>query len=137
MFSWSFWRAALERAIRTTAQTWLALWAGAGVLDAFTIDPGEAFGVGLGAALLSLLTSVVAEQVSPATGPSLGAEKPVAAPRRRRTQAGYISEGLLGGLQLVGLATVVAGALVHSIGLVVLGFLAIIIGLVLLVVLRR
>lgn len=136
MFSWSFWRATLERAIRTIAQTWLALWAGAGILNAFTIDPGEAFGVGLGAALLSLLTSVVAEQVSPATGPSLGTEKPVAAPRRKRTQAGYISGGI-GGLQLVGLATVVAGALVHSIGLVVLGFLAIIIGLVLLVVLRR
>jgi hypothetical protein len=77
MLTWTFWRAALERALRTIAQTLLALWAGAGALDAFSIDFGEAAGVALGAALLSLLTSLVAEGVSPATGPSLGTERPV------------------------------------------------------------
>lgn len=76
MFTWQFWRAALERAIRTIAQTWLALWGGAGLFDAFTIDVGDALGVGLGAGILSLLTSLAAERMSPTTGPSLGTEVP-------------------------------------------------------------
>lgn len=78
-----FWKAAAERAVRTTAQTLLALWAGAGPLDAFHIAWTDALGVSLGAALLSLLTSLVAEKTSPATGPSFGTEKPVAAGGRR------------------------------------------------------
>lgn len=77
MWTRRFWKAAGERAVRTTAQTWLALWAGAGAFDAFTIDVQAAVGVGLGAALLSVLTSLVAEGASPATGPSFGTERPV------------------------------------------------------------
>lgn len=82
MWTARFWKAAGERAIRTVAQTLLALWAGAGPLDAFHIAWTDAVGVSLGAALLSLLTSVVAEKAAPATGPSLGTERPVGQRRR-------------------------------------------------------
>lgn len=84
MFTWTFWRAAFERAVRTVAQTLLALWlVGDVTFDVLSVDWGQALGVSLGAGVLSLLTSVVAVGVSPATGPSLGTEKPVPAGTRR------------------------------------------------------
>lgn len=86
MFAWSFWRAAFERAVRTVAQSLLALWlVGDVTFDVLNVDWGEALGVSLGAGVLSLLTSLVAEGVSPATGPSLGTEKPIPVGARKAT----------------------------------------------------
>lgn len=59
MWTSSFWVAAAERAIRTTAQVLLALWVGSGAFNAFSIDVWESFGVALGAALISVLMSLV------------------------------------------------------------------------------
>lgn len=79
MFTAPFWKAAGERAIRTVAQTLLALWlVGDVAFNAVAVDWGQALGVGAGAGILSLLTSLTAEWVQPATGPSLGTEKPLA-----------------------------------------------------------
>lgn len=77
LYTADFWRAAFERAIRTVAQTLLALWlVGDVALNALNVNWGEALGVSLGAALVSLLTSVAASAANPATGPSFGTEKP-------------------------------------------------------------
>lgn len=62
MFTVSFARSALERALKTAAQTLIALW-GAVAFDAFSIDWGQAGGVALGAAVLSVLTSIASGAV--------------------------------------------------------------------------
>lgn len=68
MWTSSFWMAAAERAIRTTAQVLLALWVGSGAFNAFDIDVLESLGVALGAALISILMSLV--PAGPAGSPS-------------------------------------------------------------------
>lgn len=62
MFTKTFWKDALERAIKTTAQALIALWAtgATGVLD---IDWVNAFSVAGLAFLTSILTSVVGVNV--------------------------------------------------------------------------
>lgn len=61
-----FWRNAFERAVKTGAQTILAvLVVGDGILNAFTIDYLQAGGVGLGGIVLSLLTSIASSAVGP------------------------------------------------------------------------
>lgn len=73
MFTLAFWRAAAERAIRTVAQTMLALWlVGDVAFNALSVDWAEALGIGLGAAVLSILTSIAAPN-----GASFGTEKPL------------------------------------------------------------
>jgi hypothetical protein len=73
MFTTVFWKDALERAIKTVAQTLLALWlVGDVALDALSVDWGQALGVALGAAILSILSSIVSagavkNSVSPAS----------------------------------------------------------------------
>lgn len=52
-----FWKDALERAVKTIAQVLLAF-LGADVVDVLGVDWGKALGVALGAAVVSLLTSV-------------------------------------------------------------------------------
>lgn len=71
MFEWSFWRQALERAIKSAAQ---AVVLGLGLaegLDLFTLDWALVGGLALGGAFLSVLTSVISapfgEQGSPST----------------------------------------------------------------------
>lgn len=52
-----FWTVTLDRAIRTAAQTAVAL-LGAGQVDVLTVDWGQVASLSAGAALLSVLTSV-------------------------------------------------------------------------------
>lgn len=54
-----FWIDAFERAVKTIAQTLLSLWAMGQGLDVFTINWKQALGVSLGAAVISLLTSII------------------------------------------------------------------------------
>lgn len=75
MYSWCFWKDALERALRTFAEAAVALLtaSGAGLLDS---DLKQVVSVSGMAALIALLTSVSAGAVSPDTGASLGTTKP-------------------------------------------------------------
>lgn len=73
MFTVVFWKDAAERAIKTIAQTLLALWlVGDVAFNALSVDWKEALGIAVGAAILSVLTSIVsagavANSVSPAS----------------------------------------------------------------------
>lgn len=60
MWTKAFWREAAERAIKTVAQTEIALLTADAIapVDALHIDWAAAAGVGAGAALLSVLTSL-------------------------------------------------------------------------------
>lgn len=74
MFTVAFAKAAIERAVKTFAQTLVALW-GAGAFDVLHVDWSQALGVAGGAALLSVLSSVATGAVTDG-GPSVGdAEK--------------------------------------------------------------
>lgn len=68
-----FWKAATERAVKTFAQTLIAL-LGAGAMNVLTVDWQQAIGVSLGATLLSYLTSIVSTEITK-SGPSLSSEK--------------------------------------------------------------
>lgn len=72
MFTTVFWKDAAERAIKTIAQTLLALWlVGDLAFNALSVDWAEAFGISVGAAILSLLTSIVsANAVKGSLGPA-------------------------------------------------------------------
>lgn len=65
-----FWKATAERAIRTFAQTMLAM-LGFKVFDVLSADWKQLFGVSLGAAVLSVLTSIVASEIGDKGTPSL------------------------------------------------------------------
>lgn len=70
MFTGKFWKAAAERAGKSAAQALLGMWA----LDGFnvlSVDLKLAGGVAAGAAVLSLLTSVVSAGVGEPDSPSL------------------------------------------------------------------
>lgn len=70
MFTTKFWKAAAERAAKSAAQALLGLWA----LDGFnvlTADFPLAGGVAAGAAVLSVLTSVVSAAGGEPDSPSL------------------------------------------------------------------
>ncbi len=72
MWTRTFWLAAAERAVKTLAQTMLALWVvGDQVLNVFTVDWSASFGVGLGAMLISILTSLLSTGFGPTNSPSL------------------------------------------------------------------
>lgn len=59
MFTKVFWKDAVERAVKTMAQTLLTLWlTSEAVFNILTVDWVQALGVALGAAVLSVLTSV-------------------------------------------------------------------------------
>lgn len=65
MFSKLFWKDALERAVKTVAQTLVTLWlAGEQAFNILTVNWKQALGVGLGAGVLSLLMSVASSQVA-------------------------------------------------------------------------
>lgn len=71
MWNKTFWLAALERAVKSAAQGLLGMWALAN-FDVLHADWKLAIGVALGAALLSLLTSLVSSPFGPTPGsPSL------------------------------------------------------------------
>lgn len=66
----AFWRAAAERAIRTFAQAFLAM-AGFTAFDVLQADWAALLGVSTGAAVLSLMTSIVASEIGDKGTPSL------------------------------------------------------------------
>jgi hypothetical protein len=70
MFSAIFWKQAVERAVKSAAQALIGLWIGDG-FNAWTIDVKLASGVAGGAALLSVLTSVVSLPLGQQDSPSL------------------------------------------------------------------
>lgn len=75
----AFWRAALERAVKTFAQTLVALMA-VGVADLLAFDWPTALSAAGFATVLSLLTSVASNSIG-GPGPSItGAEVPVDKP---------------------------------------------------------
>lgn len=59
MFTKLFWKDASERAVKTVAQTLLTLWlTSEAVFNILTVDWQQAFGVAVGAGVLSVLMSV-------------------------------------------------------------------------------
>jgi len=77
MFTKAFWLLASERALKTVAQTFLALAAAVGVFDALQADWQTMLGVSLGAGLLSYATSIVSSEIGSSADPSLVKAKPV------------------------------------------------------------
>lgn len=71
MFTVKFWKAATERAVKSAAQALLGLWALDAGFNVLAADFGLAGGVAAGAAVLSLLTSVVSAGVGEPGSPSL------------------------------------------------------------------
>jgi hypothetical protein len=70
MFTAIFWKRALERATKSAAQALIGMWTldGTGVLSA---DYKLAIGVAAGAAVLSVLTSIVSSGIGPSDSPSV------------------------------------------------------------------
>jgi hypothetical protein len=72
IFTRSFWIATAERAVKTFAECALAVYlVGDKLINAFNVDWSEAFGVGLGGAVGSVLLSVASSGVGSSGGPSL------------------------------------------------------------------
>lgn len=74
MWTVKFWKAAAERAVKSAAQALILLWAADGGLNILDVNVTEAFGLSGGAAVLSLLTSVVSAAVGDSSSPSLVSE---------------------------------------------------------------
>jgi hypothetical protein len=70
MFTKRFWVSASERAIKTFAQTFLAI-AGAQAFNVVTADWLSLLSVSVGAAVLSYLTSIVSAEIGDRGTPSL------------------------------------------------------------------
>lgn len=70
MFTTSFWKQAAERAVKSAAQALLLLWAADAGFNAINADFTAAAGIASGAALLSLLTSIVTVGVGEKDSPS-------------------------------------------------------------------
>jgi hypothetical protein len=71
MFTRAFWAATLERAAKSFAQGILVFWGvGDGLFNLWTADVQNTLGVGLGMAVVSVLTSVVSYPLGN-KGPSL------------------------------------------------------------------
>lgn len=71
MFTPSFLIAALERAVKTFAQTAAALWGGGTVTNIVDLNWGDIIGLSGSAAVLSVLTSVASIPLSTGNSPSL------------------------------------------------------------------
>jgi hypothetical protein len=71
MFTVTFWKQAIERAIKSAAQALLGLWVGAQAFNAWDADWKKAAGVALGGAILSMLTSLASAGVGKKDSPSL------------------------------------------------------------------
>lgn len=70
MFTRAFWAAAVERALKTAAQS-AVLVIGADQFNALAVSWAEVGGFALGGFVLSVLTSVGSDVVTDETGPSL------------------------------------------------------------------
>jgi hypothetical protein len=71
MLSKTFWLQAFERAVKSAAQALLLLWGADQFFDAMTVDWQGALGVAAGAAVLSVLTSLVSVPVGQSGSPSM------------------------------------------------------------------
>lgn len=72
MFTASFWKQAIERAVKTAAQVSVVFLGGSQVaLDLWTIDPAKLAGIAAGGFVLSILTSVGSEPFGPTEDPSI------------------------------------------------------------------
>lgn len=71
IFTRAFWKAAIERAVKTAAQTAIVAGVGAAGFDALNGDWKTIGGAALGGAILSVLTSVASDAITDGTGPSL------------------------------------------------------------------
>lgn len=71
MWTRSFALAVVERALKSFAQCLLGLWLGDAAFDLIQVDWVHSLGLAGGAALLSVLTSVVSAPFSPTGSPSL------------------------------------------------------------------
>ncbi len=76
MFTKAFWVQASERALKTVAQTFLAMAAAVGVFDAFKADWQTLLGVSVGAGLLSYAMSIVSAEIGDHGDPSLVKTEP-------------------------------------------------------------
>lgn len=70
MWSGKFWKQAAERCVKSAAQALLLLWAADGGLNVINVDFLDAAGWAAGAAVLSLLTSLVTSGVGEPNSPS-------------------------------------------------------------------
>ncbi len=70
MFTWTFWRQALERAIKTLAQSAI-LAIGAGEFNVFQLNWQTVGGFAVGGMMLSILTSLASLPAGPDGSPSL------------------------------------------------------------------
>ncbi len=75
MFTVAYWKATAERAAKSAAQALLGLWVGDQLFNAWTADYVKAGGVALGAAILSVLTSLVSANFGKSNSPSLTGEE--------------------------------------------------------------
>lgn len=64
MWTGLFWKAAAERAIKTAAQV-VVTFLGADVVNAFAVDYERVAGIAAGAAVVSVLTSLVSAPAGP------------------------------------------------------------------------
>ena len=71
MFTARFWKQAAERAAKSAAQGLIVYWGGDQVFNAWSADWPAAGGIALGAAVLSVLTSVVSAPAGEPDSPSL------------------------------------------------------------------
>lgn len=71
MFTWKFWREALERAVKSAAQAPLTVWTvGDVALNVFEMNWQLGFGVALGGAVFSILTSLATAPMGAPDSPS-------------------------------------------------------------------
>lgn len=80
MFSKAFWTAAIERAVKTAAQTIAAVYVvGDRITDKFSFDWGDLFQLAAGGVVASLVTSLASIPASKGDSPSLVPEAEVQA----------------------------------------------------------
>jgi hypothetical protein len=70
VFTKLFWLATGERSLKSAAQALLLLWGG-DAFNLFSVDVVDAAGIAVGAAALSVLTSLVSASVGSSDDPSL------------------------------------------------------------------
>jgi hypothetical protein len=63
MYTAAFWTGAFDRAVKSLAQTLILLWFTSDVVNLFEVNWVQTLGVGVGALVLSLLTSIVSAPV--------------------------------------------------------------------------